>query len=314
MDARLERKKFMPARSNIFQRLVLEIHKELWPGWTVTESRELTDSVTGEPREVDIVAEAVVEGYSLLMCIEVRDRGRPADVPWLEGIAKKHEHLPTRMLIAWSATGFFKPCLQKAKALKIDLITPESIDKAPWATVARSLISSSVKWVQPELTPWADVVLEDGAVERWECQRETVLTQVDGNQRIPVGAVLDQVSWHPESPRVFLDHAPEGSGDFYAIYQAPFPCTVEGPDGAVGKLNRLVIGIRTRCEIAPVVTKFALHGGTVTTLAEAKLSDGMLQFVSREKEAAPPPISVNHEESQAKKRSRKASPKSKKKK
>jgi len=303
----------MPARSNIFQRLVLEIHKELGPGWIVTESRALTDSATGEPREVDIVAEAVVGGYSLFMCIEVRDRGRPADVPWLEGIAKKHDHLPTHKLIAWSATGFYKTCLQKAKALDIEAITPEPIDKAPWATVARSLVRSSVKWVRPQLMPWADVVLEDGTVERWECQRETVLTQVDCNQRIPVGAVLDLISWSPESRTVFLDNAPEGSGDFYAIYQLPFPCIVEGPGGALAKLSRLIVGIKTHCEIAPVVTKFALHAGTVTTLAEAQLSDGTLQFVSREREAAPPSISVSQNKPQTKTRFRKRIPKNKKK-
>src|SRR5438067_1390435 len=84
----------MPARSNLFQRLVLEVHRELGPGWAVTESRQLKDAVTGEPREVDIVAEAAVGGYPLLLCIEVRDRGRPADVTWLEALAKKHDHLP----------------------------------------------------------------------------------------------------------------------------------------------------------------------------------------------------------------------------
>ena len=50
----------MPARTSIFQRLVLEIHRDIGPGWRVAESRLLTDTVTGEPREVDIVGEAIV--------------------------------------------------------------------------------------------------------------------------------------------------------------------------------------------------------------------------------------------------------------
>jgi hypothetical protein len=296
----------MPIRSNMFQRLVAEVHRELGPGWTVTESRELTDAITGEPREVDIVAEAVVGGYPLLLCIEVRDRSRPADVTWLEGVAKKHDHLPTNKLVVWSASGFSDPCLAKAKALGIEAVTPGSLAEAPWASRARDFVGSSLKWVRPELSPSADVILEDGAAERWACQRETLLIQEGGSQQISVGALLDQIAWNPEIRTAFLDHAPEGSGDFHAIYEPPFPCTVEGPGGAVGKLTRLVIGIKTRCEIAPVIAKFALHGGTVTTLAEATLSDGTLQVVTRETEGAPPSITATHKQLNPVKRTRRA--------
>lgn len=69
-----------PVRSNIFQRLVAELHRDLSPGWHICESRELEDFVTGAPREVDVVIEGVIAGYPTLLCIEVRDRGRPADV------------------------------------------------------------------------------------------------------------------------------------------------------------------------------------------------------------------------------------------
>ena len=73
-------------RSNIFQRLVVEIHHDLGRGWRVAESRELRDSINGKLREVDIVADAVVAGYPLLISIEARDRARPADITWLESM------------------------------------------------------------------------------------------------------------------------------------------------------------------------------------------------------------------------------------
>src|SRR5205823_3282490 len=148
-------------------RLVLEVHRELGPGWAVTESRQLKDAVTGEPREVDIVAEAAVGGYPLLLCIEVRDRGRPADVTWLEALAKKHDHLPTDKLVVWSATGFTDSCLTKAKALGIVAVAPGSLEDAPWASLARALVGGSIKWVRPDLDPVADVILDDGTCERW---------------------------------------------------------------------------------------------------------------------------------------------------
>ncbi len=73
----------MPVRSNIFQRLVAAIHSELGPGWRVTESRLLEDSRTGEQREVDVVTEASIGGYPMIISVELRDRGRRADVTWV---------------------------------------------------------------------------------------------------------------------------------------------------------------------------------------------------------------------------------------
>jgi hypothetical protein len=47
----------MPQRTNAFQKLVAIIHKNLMnDGWEVNESEFLIDKITGEKREVDIVA------------------------------------------------------------------------------------------------------------------------------------------------------------------------------------------------------------------------------------------------------------------
>ena len=69
-----------PVTSNIFQRLVAEIHHDLGRGRRVAESRELRDSINGKLHEVYIVADAVVAGYPLIISIKVRDRARPADI------------------------------------------------------------------------------------------------------------------------------------------------------------------------------------------------------------------------------------------
>ncbi len=74
----------MPARTNIFQRLVAAIHQDLGPRWQLSESRLLVETFTGAVREVEVVAQASVGGYPLLMGIEARDGKRPADVRWVE--------------------------------------------------------------------------------------------------------------------------------------------------------------------------------------------------------------------------------------
>ncbi|MDQ3766350.1 MAG: hypothetical protein M3346_03290 [Actinomycetota bacterium] len=187
----------MPVRSNIFQRLVAEIHCDLGPGWRVSESRLLNDSVTGEQREVDVVAEAVVGGYPLLIGIEVRDRSRPADVTWVEGLAKKHEHLPTDKLVLWSPSGFSESALAKAKALNIETVTPGAGVDAPFASIARDLIGSSVKFVRPRFEAFADVTLGDGSAERWAAPPGMLLREENGTRQARVGTILQQITGNP---------------------------------------------------------------------------------------------------------------------
>jgi hypothetical protein len=285
----------MPVRSNIFQRLVAEIHRDLGPGWRVKESRLLNDSVTGEQREVDVVAEAVVGGYPLLISIEVRDRSRPADVTWVEGLAKKHEHLPTSKLVLWSPSGFSGGALAKAKALNIETVTPGAGPGAPFASIARDLIGSSVKFVRPRFEASADVTLGDGSAERWAAPPGMVLREENGKRQARVGAILQQITANPTVHTTLLDHAPEGAGNFYATYMPPVPCVVTGPGGVVGRLIRVGVGITTECEVAPVVARSALHNGTVTTLAEASLSDGTLQVVVRELEGKDASMTPRHQ-------------------
>lgn len=169
----------MPARSNQFQRLVAAVHEQLVTGWTVSESKMLTDSRTGKQREVDIVAEATVGGYRLTISIEVRDRGRAADVTWVESLAQKHADLPTSKLVLWSSTGFSEAALLKARALEIDVVTPLLLDAAPWAVIARNLVGGTVKLVQPNFDPIVDVRLPDGSMERWPADGATVLELSD---------------------------------------------------------------------------------------------------------------------------------------
>ena len=284
----------MPVRSNIFQRLVAAIHSELGPGWQVAESRLLADSRTGEQREVDVVAQASIGGYPMIISVEVRDRGRRADVTWVESMAQKHADLPTSKLALWSPTGFSGSALAKAKALGIEAITPLGIDHAPWARLARDLIGGFVKFVRPSFDPVVDVKLGDGTMVRWPASSTTILKQKDGDAEAPVGAILQQIADSPAVRTTMLDHAPKGSGSFHAIYQPPFLCEVEGPSGEKGELARLVIGITTLCEVAAVAVRSAVYRGVATTLAEADVADGTLQVVVREPSTGPVTVGAVH--------------------
>ena len=118
----------MPARSNDFQRLVFLVKKVLAPtNATVTESKFLTDRMTGERCEVDVCIEDEFTGHSRTLCVEVRDRSRPASVEWVREMRGKHQHLPTDRLVLASRSGFSKTARRDAEQAGIDLLAYKNI-------------------------------------------------------------------------------------------------------------------------------------------------------------------------------------------
>jgi hypothetical protein len=278
----------MSKQTNQFQRLVAEIHRDLGPGWKITESREFADSATGQMREVDVVAEADVKGISLVISVEVRDRGRPSDARWVEEMVQKHVHLPTDKLVLWSANGFYKPALAKAKALKVETVTPGSEKDAPWATIARGLIGGYVKVLDAKVDSVVDVKLLDGSVTRWNAPRDMVLTEIGiGRPVAVVSGIEDRILNGVDVRTILLDHAPTGSGSFFAHFIPPCSCEVTNAEGLTRALDRLFVGIATICEVAPATTKSALYNDTMTTLAEAQLSQNSLRMVITETSSGP---------------------------
>ena len=270
----------MPARSNLYQRLVFESHRGLGDGWDVHESRALTDSITGEPREVDLVAEGKVHGYAIVMSVEVCDRHRVADVTWVEGLAKKHEHLRTDKLVLWSASGLSGPAEKKADALNIAVVTPE--DEAPWATIAKRMQNSIIQLVLSHLASVVDVRMPDGTLTRWNAPPEMLLTTLDGTRCCSIARFQQMTKDHEMFGDVMLDNAPDGLGQFHAVFEPPEPCTVLSPDGIAGEVVRVLIDIKTQGEHSSVDVRSALHNNDVVTLAEASMLDGVFSLVVRE--------------------------------
>jgi len=122
----------MPKRSNLFQRLVLLINGSLAGDALVFESAMVTDKITGEPREVDVLITTNASGYEVHIAIEVVARGRKADTPWVESMHSKHSSLPTDKLILVAEKGFTSPALKKAKFHGIEAVTIETALAADW--------------------------------------------------------------------------------------------------------------------------------------------------------------------------------------
>lgn len=277
----------VPPRSNIFQRLVLEIHRDLGPGWTVTESRMRADQASKTPREIDILAETSIGGYSLRMGIEAVAWTKRAGQPWVEQQHARHRDLNTHKLVLWSRSGFTPGALAKAKHFGIDCVTPTEGITVKWADFARSAVGSILKYVRPAMTATAVVPgSPTGAPQLWPISRSALLRDVNHGREVEVGTVLDWFSGLKPVGDFLLDHAREGSGTFQLEFTPPHPTRVVGDDGREASLEKLVVEVTTRCEIVPVRVESAFHEATVTTLAEAELTDGTLRIAVREKDGA----------------------------
>jgi hypothetical protein len=120
----------MPARTNARQAMVYMLRDMTRTGDTrVTESRLLRDSSTGYEREVDVVIDTTADGDPVTISMEVVNRSRPADRPWVEQMIKKHEHLPTNRLVLVSWSGFSRSAVAAAEAEGgwVVTMTPEQV-------------------------------------------------------------------------------------------------------------------------------------------------------------------------------------------
>jgi hypothetical protein len=117
----------VPKRTNAFQTVIFMIQSHIAGQAKVTESVELTDLVTGEPREVDVCIETQVAGHGIIVSIECRDHARKQDVRWIQEMHAKHERLPTDHLVLVSSSGFTRQALKVARTYNIATIVPEEL-------------------------------------------------------------------------------------------------------------------------------------------------------------------------------------------
>jgi hypothetical protein len=283
----------MPARSNIFQRLVREIQRDLSPNLKVTESRFLRDAITGRRREVDVTAEGYIDGRTRTLSIEVRDRRRPADVPWVEGMIQKHEDLPTDALELWSTSGFAKDAIVKAQAYGARTVTPGSVAAAGWATMARDIADGWIKRVHASnVAAHIDLILPDGTAACWQPKPDVVLKELAGDRCQTIGVLLEIFLNSTDVRTLMLDRAPSGLANNRVRCNLPFTCVVQGLEEIVGPLNHLIVTVDTQTETARATTKSALHEDVATTLAEANYARNALQVVVKERLGGAPVVNA----------------------
>lgn len=99
-------------------------------GVVIKSPDHLADKVAGGTREVDVSLRATVGSAEVVVIVECRDRGRVADVTWIEQIASKRDAVGAAKAIAVSSGTFSKKALSAAKAHGIDARTLAQVNNA----------------------------------------------------------------------------------------------------------------------------------------------------------------------------------------
>jgi hypothetical protein len=103
----------VPQRTTPFQHAIYNYVQNLSEnnGLLVEQSEMIPTSYSNKRREVDVT----VRSGDGLTCIEVIESGRRASVEWVERMIGKHQALPTKNLILYSASGFAQTAYERAE-------------------------------------------------------------------------------------------------------------------------------------------------------------------------------------------------------
>jgi hypothetical protein len=241
----------MPRRTNTFQQLILLINASLADGAMVEESAMLLDSVTDEPREVDILITAQAGAYTVKIAIEVVGRSRKADTPWVESMRAKHSNLPTNKLILVSEQGFARSAVKKAQFYGIETMTLEQANDTNWDLLASLTATGIFKLF----------------TITYDCS--AVFTAISGVQELialPVNSVItfahetktldDYVQYfmkQPEFRETIENHfAQTGQLEYWCSYTEPDGLWKLDRNGEQGQVTELRIGLHLSHSETPV--------------------------------------------------------------
>jgi hypothetical protein len=118
-----------PRRGRSLELLVKRIREHQSPEAIVRSPDFIADRDTGEMREVDIGVHVPREGGETFIAIECRDRKAVQSVEWVEQLISKKQSVGADVLIAVTASDFFRPA--RIKALKNGVLLARLSKKLP---------------------------------------------------------------------------------------------------------------------------------------------------------------------------------------
>lgn len=124
----------MPRKGEVFHRLVEILERAVvdHPNVTIESPKYLTDRITGEQREHDIVLTQRSAQREIVTAIECRDRSRPVGVPQVEEFRAKCADTIINKAVIVSRSGFCKTAIRKAAHYGIDCLRLSQVESVDW--------------------------------------------------------------------------------------------------------------------------------------------------------------------------------------
>jgi hypothetical protein len=265
----------MPKRSNDFQKLIKLIEQQLAPSATVEESAMLPDTHDGTLREVDILIRSHIGERELRVGIECRDHKRKADLPWIEQIHSKYEHLDVDRVVAVSRKGFSDAARAKAKLWGIELMTLAAAERQDWSNRLHRV--GSMKLIVERLSfepPYSfELVSPDKNEASFALDSEmTVFTPGRGTE--PLRQFLHETFGQEQIRSSMLEKGKErGKEVFRANVQFPPGSRITNAEGRTLTIRAMKLGVRVRATDGLADMKFAEYGPTGVAHGSGKAGD-----------------------------------------
>lgn len=211
----------------------------------------LTDRVSGELREVDVLVVTQAGGYSVQLGIEVISWARPADTPWVEKMRAKHENLPIDKLILVSEKGFYAPARRKADFYGIEALTLEEATEADWPLIATLETSGVFEVMTIDFNVSGILQLDNGDSEQIAVPQSATFPAANGPMTIDqfVRSILDRQDVKDVLQR---NISSSQQHEFWLRYSHPNGLWRFEDEGKSGQFSELRVGLKVLNSATPV--------------------------------------------------------------
>ena len=130
-----------------YQKLAADIYRDLSPSAVVTHDDHILGVTSGILRQIDVSIRTDLSGHSILIIVQAKDLGRPADVNVIGEFKAVADDVRASKGVLVCSGGFTAAAVDYAKNLNIDLCTVHEASSRKWS---RDL-HIPLLWIEPAI-------------------------------------------------------------------------------------------------------------------------------------------------------------------
>lgn len=130
-----------------YQQLAAAIYRDLSPSAVVTHDDHILGFTSGIKRQIDVSIRADICGHAMLIVVQAKDLGRPADLNVVGEFESVIADVRATKGVLICSGGFTTTAIEYAKGLNIDLCTVHEGASRKWSLDLRI----PLLWVEPEI-------------------------------------------------------------------------------------------------------------------------------------------------------------------